>query len=172
MFETEYQNAVEKVSVSDAWRAETLLKMQAAALEPRKKAVPFRRRAALGVAAAVALLLVPAVYYAGFVTGDFAAQDKTAAPRAVMPEAAMMQEDAAPFAAAPAAENALGTAQSLHGVIMEITKDGFVLQADDGTMHSFVWAQDSTAFKGKTVTVEYMDEQGILQVQTVTPESP
>ncbi len=171
MFKNEYQSAAQKISVSDAWRAETLAKMQATAPAPKKNAVHFRKRAAVAIAAAITVLVVPAVYYGGFFVNGFAAHDESAAPFVAMPEAAMMAESAAPFAAAPAGQKTRSTVICLHGVVIEATQTDFVLQADDGTEYTFSFAQDNTALIGETVTVEYTEQQGAMIAETIIRDS-
>ena len=67
MHSLDYASAIRKISVSEAWKADTLQKMNEAALLPpvaEKKAVPFVRKLLLPFAAAVAVLVVPLIYFA------------------------------------------------------------------------------------------------------------
>lgn len=117
MFESEYRSAMEKVAASDAWRAETLQKMQNAQRESSGVQIVLARRKRAsrfwGAACAAALVLAaipvtwqmwntPALEQS---TGGAMPQTAAAQPFAASRSQPMAKERAAVFDAAPSEQN-------------------------------------------------------------------
>lgn len=201
MFEQNYQSAMEKLSVNETWRAETLRQMQAAELEPqqgKKPPVRFTRRMALICAAIAIVLLVPLRFVqddfsmdmalfsggANSTTAQVTDEGKSTASAAAgaAPYAAMPSEAAAPEAAIEGQEQEdrakNSSPNSDQGVLVQRSDDGFFIVAQGVstyyaiTEYTVFEHADAIELEGCSVIVTYsLAEDGTRQAMNITIDS-